>query len=196
MTPTMNAAAAARRVRVAALLHIEMPGHDIRLVDGSGVVSFDGQLFTGSDAVFGSWDQIDELTEEVGDSAPGIIVTLIPPAAIATADVAAAAMQGARVRVWIAVVDDDTGAVLPDPILQFEGEVDVATPELDRGERRVRYEIASVFDRLLEPDEGIRLSSGHHQSIFPTEKGFDQMTGTTLEKIWGPGSKAPVTTRV
>ncbi len=196
MTPQMKAALGARRVRGVGLAQIDFPGRTVRIADGSIAVNFGGQVFSGRDAVFGSFFGAETISEEAGDVAPGVDITLAPPAAVDTVVVADPGMQGARVRLWLAVVDDDTGAVLPEPELLFEGELDVAVPGLAKGSRIVRYEIASVFDRLLEPDEGIRLSSAHHQRIFPGEQGFDNMTSTPIDTIWGPGNRPPVATKV
>jgi hypothetical protein len=104
--------------------------------------------------------------------------------------------QGAPVRMWLAVVDPDTGIVVPSPELLFAGEVDVATLNQDRAELSVDIAVASVFERLFEPDEGARLADSFHQGIWPGELGLANMTGTPVAPLWGPGEKPPGITSV
>lgn len=192
MTPALTAALAQPVVLLTGLIKIVLPSHTILLCDGSGVVTWGSDTFTGIDPVFGTIGEVESLTEQMGDSIPGIEMTMLPPSTSAAVTLATAAMQGAPVNLWLAAVDRATGAVVPDPELLFAGELDTATLQLDRGSREVRFSISSVWERLFEPNEGATLSSSFHKSIWPGELGFDNMTGTVIRKLWGPGEKAPV----
>lgn len=196
MTPAMEASLAQQRVLLAGLIKITLPTHTIRLLDGAGVVTWGSETFTGRDAVFGTIGEMEALSEQVGDSIPGLELSLYPPSTSAAVDLIAAAMQGAPVRVWLASVDGATGAVVPDPELLFAGELDVPVLEADRGTRVLRMSIASAWERLFEPNEGAVLSDSFHQSIWPGETGFAAMTGTPITKLWGPGEKPPAATYV
>ncbi len=196
MTPQLKTALGARRVTITGLLEIALPGHTIRLCDGAGVVSAFGEIFAGCDGVYGTLGSIDNLAEAAGDTMPALAIELLPPSTSAAVDLCQPQMQGSRVKLWLAVVDADTGAVVPDPELLFVGEVDTMALSVGRGERRVAVEVASVFDELFAPDEGARLSDSFHQWVWPGELGLSQMTGTPIREIWGPGEKPPAATDV
>lgn len=190
MTPAMQAAMGAARVRLAGLLKIELPDHIIRLCDGSGVVTWGGETFTGRDPVFGTIGDVEALNEQIGDSIPGLDLTLLPPSTSAATTLASAAMQGAPASLWLAVVNDD-GGVLPDPELLFTGEIDQPVLAIDRGSRELSFSLASAWEHLFEPNEGANLSDTFHQSVHPGQRGFANMTGVETNKLWGPGNKPP-----
>lgn len=194
MTPQVFAALGSRWVLLAGLIRISLPSYTIRLLDGAGVVTWGAETFTGRDPVYGTIGEVEALNEQVGDSIPGLEIMLLPPSTSAAVSLATANQQGAAVRVYLAVVDAATGAVLPEPELLFAGEIDTATLEVNRGERSLSLSIASVWDRLFEPNEGARLSDAFHRSIWPSEFGLSNMSGTPITKLWGPGDKPPAAT--
>ena len=196
MTPQMDVALGAQRVMLLGLLEITFPSHTLRLCDGSATVSWAGKVFTGRDAVFGTLGEVEEIAEEAGDTMPGLDIVLMPPDLSSAVQLCNPSMQGAPVRVWLAAVNPETGAIVPDPDLLFAGEVDLPILEVDRGVRTVTMQIASVFERLMEPDEGMRLADAVHQSIWPGELGLANMTGTPIKKLWGPGDVPPSYTDV
>ena len=77
--------------------------------------------------MFGTIESIDSISDGTGDEAPQISLTLNPSRDAAVAQLAASAMQGSRVRCWLGVVSASTGIVVPDPLLLFDGKLDVAT---------------------------------------------------------------------
>ena len=196
MTPAMRASLGGRRIMIAGLVSIALPDHTIRLCDGSAAIRFDDDVFTGRDELYGVLGEVEAIGEAVGDQAPGVELTLIPPSLAAAAALASPVNQGATVLFWLASIDADTGEVVPDPDLQFTGEIDTAQLETDRGKQAVRIGVASVFERLLEPDEGARLSDSFQQQMFFGDLGLANMTGTPLVSIWGPGDRPPATTMV
>jgi len=190
MTPQMQAALAQRQLIMAGLIRITLPDYTLRLCDGA-LATWGAEVFLGRDDRYGAIGAIDVISETVGDQMPGMRLSLLPPSTTAAIDLATADDQGAPVRVYLAVIDAATGAVIPDPELLYAGEVDVSELELDRGSRTLNMTIASVWQRLLEPNEGAALSDAFHQSIWPGELGFENMTGTVIKKLWGPGEKPP-----
>lgn len=176
-------------------VRIAMPGdYALCLTDGAQEVVIDGETFVGEDPTFGAIDAIDVLTESIGDEAPEIQLSLLPPDGAASAELASADMQGCEVRVLFGAFDPATGAVVGTPEVLFLGEIDVPTIELGEGSRKVTYTIVSVFERLFEVAEGERASDGWHQSIWPGEKGLEYMTGTAKNLYWG--AKRPVGTQI
>jgi len=167
-------------------LRIELPNYTIRLLDGSASLVIDGETYVGRDETFGVIATISDLNEEIGDSAPEISVTLMPPDLPATAALANPAMQGSVARLMVGAVDPITGIVLGQPETVFLGEIDVPKIEVDQsGARTVEFTIVSVFERLFEVEEGQRASNGWHQSIWPGELGLEFMTGTDVNLYWG-----------
>jgi len=196
MTPQMTSALGQRRVLLAGLLRIDFPGWTLRLCDGSAALAWGSEAYTGKDARFGTIGAIEGISEEAGDTMPGLDLVLMPPSVSAAVDLAHPSMQGAPVRVWLAAVDAEAGTIIPDPELLFAGEIDTVTLEADRGTRSVAVNVASVFERLMEPDEGARLADSFHQWVQPGELGFQNMTGTTIDRLWGPGDKPPAAATV
>lgn len=191
MTPQMGTALAGRRVLLAGLLRIGLPGHTLLLCDGAGTLVFGGESYSGRDATFGTIGAMEAVAESAGDQAPGVDCTILPPDLAGAVALCQPGNQQAAVRIWLAAVDVETGLVVPDPELLFAGEIDTAALDIGRGQLAVKLGFASVFERLQEPDEGARLSDSFHQSIFPGELGLQNMTSTTITELWGPGDKPP-----
>lgn len=183
--PVLKAALAGEHVAIFGAIEMQLPGHTLRLLDGSGELVIEGQLYTGIDPVFGVLDSIGTHEEAIGDEAPTLTIGLLPPDASAAATLASALMQGSRVRIMMGVYDPATMTVVGVPEQLFLGEVDVPTFEIgEGGQRTVSYTVVSVFERLFEVREGERASDGWHQSIWPGEKGLEYMTGTDKNLYW------------
>ena len=174
-------------------VRIALPGYTLRLLDGSGVVTFGGETFTGEDATFGVLSTISGLTDGVGDEAPAFDITIIPPNDTAAATLAAATMQGAGVRLFRGAIDRATGLPLGDPYLVFSGEINVPVISSGPQGRSVEYQVVSVMERLFQEDEGAKLSDAFHQSIWPGETSFFDVTGIEQTIYWG---QAPVVSAV
>ena len=167
-------------------LKIELPSYTLRLLDGSASLQIGTEIYAGIDASFGTIASISELSEEMGDSAPEVTVTLMPPDVSATAVLSHPNMQGSVATIMVGAVDAATGAVIGTPEILFLGEIDVPTIGIDEsGARTVEFTIVSVFERLFETEEGQRASNGWHQSIWPGELGLEFMTGTDVNLYWG-----------
>jgi len=187
-TPAMETALSADFPLVCGLLKIELPEHTIRLCDGAGVVTFGGDTYVGRDPVFGTLAEVEPIGDGVGDEAPGLSFTLHPPRDTAAATLAGAAMQGSPVNLWLAAVNRATGAVIPDPLPIFSGELDQPVITVDKGSRELEYECVSGFERLFDNDEGIRLSDSWHRSIWPGEQGLANVSGIIKKVYWGVSS--------
>ena len=174
-------------------VRIALPGATLRLLDGSGVVTFGGETFIGEDPSFGVLGGISNLTDGIGDEAPAFEVTIIPPNDTAAGTLAAATMQGATVQLWLGAIDRATGTPLGDPYPFFAGEIDVPVIRSGPQGRAVDYQIVSVMERLFQEDEGAKLSDSFHQSIWPGETAFFDVTGIEQTVYWG---QAPVVATV
>lgn len=194
-TPAAEAALGARRAAVFGAVEMTLPGHDVRLIAGSIELEVFGEEFSGRDAVFGTIASVDAPKDGVGDEAPGLTITLLPPSGADIDAVAAAGMQGARVRLIFGPLDTLTGLVVPDPIVLFDGEVDVATPKWRKGAVEVAYRCGSVFTKFFELEEGIRLSDAWLQGVWPGALGLAFVTGVAEPVPWGTNDLGSVVTK-
>lgn len=192
LATAFDAEMAKDRVLVFGAVKIELPGYTLRLLDGSGVATFGGGTYTGFDATFGTLAAIGELSDGAGDQIPATSITILPPTNTAAATLAAPGMQGSIVTIHIGALNPVTGAVIADPYLLFIGEVDVPTITAGDSGRAVEYECVSISERLFAEDEGQRLVDGFHQSIWPGETGFFDVTGVEQTIYWGQQPPAGV----
>ena len=185
LTVAFDAALAGSSPTVFGAVAIALPGGNVNLLDGAGVLSFGGRTYVGRDATYGTLAAIENLTDGTGDEAPALSITLLPASDAAAASLAAPTMQGSQVLIHIGAVDPATGAVIPDPQLLFIGELDVPKIVLKANARELEYEVVSVFERFFQDDEGARLAPGYHKSIWPGELGLDDVTGVARTYFWG-----------
>lgn len=184
-TPAVEAALEADTPLVAGLLKIQLPDATICLLDGSGTLTIGGDTYVGADDVFGSLAAIDEITDGIGDQAPAISFTLHPADDAAAADLAGPLMQGSPVTLMLVAINRANGAVIPDPLVLFQGELDQPVLNIDKGVRELEYECVSSMERLFENKEGVRLADSFHQAIWPGELGLGNVTGIVKTIYWG-----------
>jgi len=189
LTPALDAAFSSDRMLIFGSVEINLPGYDLRLLDGSGILLVDGQTFVGEDPIYGVLDSIDELTDGLGDEAPALSINLLPASGAAVGQLASPAFQGSRVRVRVGAVSKETGLTIGTHLL-FDGELDVPVLTVGKGSRRLAFECVSSFERFFENDEGARLSDSFHQAIWPGETGFRNITGIEQTIYWGVATPA------
>jgi hypothetical protein len=166
-------------------------GMPLRLMDGSGQVTFAGRTFTGSDPVYGVLAALEPVQDGLGDEAPSLRIGINPPTPSASAMLAAANMQGQSVLVWIGTVTPATGSVVPDPLLIFAGNIDQGVVSIGLGTRSVALDCVSIWERLFEDLEGPRLNNAYHQSVYPGELGFEFVTSVQRQLPWGADTPRP-----
>jgi hypothetical protein len=193
MSPALDAALAQDRATIFGAIRMDLPGRIVRLLVSSGVVKFyvDGVLetFTGSDELLGVFSAIDTLTDGLGDEAPALSLTFMPAGDVAAAQLASVDMQGSAVRLWLGAIDPMTGTVLGDPLLLFNGLLDVATLKAGAdGKTSVDYEVTSIFEDFFLSDDGARLSDTFHQYLWPGELGCAFVTYVAQQIYWGTSS--------
>ncbi|KQM73439.1 hypothetical protein [Sphingomonas sp. Leaf20] len=196
LSPAMQVALASTVVRLFGAVQIDFPEYSLKLIDAPAAFKsapWDG--FLARDPVFGVLGGVDSISDGSGDEAPGISLTLLPSSATAAGNLVAANMQGSRTRCWLGVVDAATGIVVPDPMLVFDGVLDVATLNWGNKKRTVDYDIVSVFERFFDLEEGIRLSDSWLQSVWPGALGLSFVTGVTQTVPWGTNNLGSVVTK-
>lgn len=185
LSPALDNALAGQNPTTFGAAEIVLPTHTIRILDGSGVITFDSKTFTGSDPTYGSLDSVSEFTDGTGDEAPAITLTLAPAGDAAAADLASADMQGSQVSIWLGAVDPTTGLVIGEPYLVFLGVLDTATLKAGANSRLLDLEITSAFEWFFFNDDGVRLSDTFHRYLWPNEDGLSQVTGVAHQIYWG-----------
>lgn len=184
-TPAMNTALQQTFANLFGAIEINLPGKDIRLLDGSAAITIGSDVFTGSDDDYGTLHAIENFDDGMGDTAPRLNVSLLPASTLAAETMLDPAAQGSRIRVWLGAFVRETGAAVEDPILLFDGEIDQGTLKLGKGARSLEYECAGGFERFFENQEGARLAPGFHKSIWTGETGLDNVTGVQETIYWG-----------
>lgn len=183
--PLLTAALGLDNAIFFAAMKIDLPARSLYFLDGAGIVVIDGNTYRGEDSEFGTVNSIDIISEDIGDSAPEINVSLFPKDGVAAATLANPAMQGSVVTIMVGALNASTGLIIGQPEIKFLGEIDVPTLNVRQGERVVEFTAVSVFERLFEVDEGVRASDGWHQSIWPGERGLEYMVETDKNLYWG-----------
>ena len=195
LSPGLAAALEQDRVLLVGAIEMVLPSHTVRLLDGSGQVMIGGHLYSGRDAAWGVVDSVKGITESTGDTAPAITLGMIPASDTALADMLDPALQGSAVTVMLCAVSPITGTVLGDPYVLFLGELDVPTLKGGERDRRVEIKVTSVAERFFALEEGRRLSSSFHQSVWPGELGMDFVTGVEVTIPWGQKAQTSILTR-
>jgi hypothetical protein len=193
LTPALDSAFRSVAPILYGSVEINLPDYDLRLLDGAGILGIDGATFVGHDPVFGVLESIEELEDGLGDQAPAIAINLLPASEAAAGQLSSPTFQGSRVRIRIGAVDRATGLSIGTHLL-FVGELDVPTLTVGKGKRSLSFQCVSAFERFFDNDEGARLSDSFHQSIWPGERAFANITGIEQTIYWGVASPSGVGT--
>lgn len=185
LSPLLSAALAESRVMLFGAVRVALPGYTIRLLDGSGALTIGGELYQGRDASYGTLDTIEGIEEDMGDNAPTLTIGLIPATDAALAALIDPAVQGSEIQIMVGAVSMATGQPVGTPYQVFVGELDVPTIAWGENDRRLEYRVNSVGERFFQIEEGRRLSSAFHQSVWPGEKGLDHCTDVEITLAWG-----------
>ncbi|UAK24179.1 hypothetical protein [Sphingomonas nostoxanthinifaciens] len=186
LSPGLDNALTQERALIAMLIRAELPGHTMRLlVGGAGAISWGSDVYSDVDPIFGTIAAMDSFEDGAGDEAPDWSFSMYPPSNSTAAQLCSPTYQEAPVYVYLAAFSPFTGLLIPDPYLYQSFLWDVGTLMPDRQKREVDIQCVSMFERLLEDDEGARLSDAFHQSIHPGETGFANVTGNERDIYWG-----------
>jgi hypothetical protein len=171
-------------------VEIELAVGYLRLIDGSGEVTFSGLTFTGLDPTYGVLAAFDAVSDGFGNTAPALRVTINPPTADAAAILAGEDMQGRSVRIWLGTLTPGQG-VLAAPLLVFIGQVDQGVLAVGLGSRSLALDCVSIWELMFDDAQGTRLTNAFHQSAWPGELGFEYVTAVTRQLPWGADTPRP-----
>jgi hypothetical protein len=163
----------------------------LRLFGGSGEITVGGKTFLGDDPTFGVLSTLEAVQDGMGDQAPALRVTILPKTADAGAILGGQNMQGQSVGVWMASLDRSTGGSLDVPLLIFSGEVDQGVITVGQGTRAISLDCVSVWERLFDNDDAVRLTNAYHQKCWPGETGFEFVTSISRQLPWGQDLPVP-----
>jgi hypothetical protein len=181
---SMAAGLQADFIKTFVAIKIDLPNDTIRLIDGSGVVTFAHGTFYGSDPVGGTIVGLSPIEESLTNEAPRFQITLAPPNTDAMIKLATPRAQGSPVGVFFGLVNDQTGQVIGEPFRRA-GFLDFATIHADENQRVVEIECATEADRLFSATDGSRFNDSSHQSVWPGEDLFKYVAVAGDVPIWG-----------
>lgn len=183
LTPAMVAALSARRVRWVWLADVVVAEGHVRVWTGHGTITFNGDDYTG----IGSFGGVSQVEETSDLKATGITLQLsgVPPELL---QVALAQIRYNRsATVWLGLLDLDTGALIDDPIILFEGRTDNASITESGETASIQLAVENRLITLDRPRER-RYTSEDQQTYYPDDLGFDFVPALQTKKIvWGSG---------
>ena len=185
LPPALAAALRGDRPLLFGCVTINLPGYDLRLLDGSGQLMVGANLYVGRDPTYGVLDTIKGLADTLGDTAPAVTLGLIPSTTASLAALLDPGVQGSPVTIAMGCVDISTGTAVSAPYVLFTGELDVPNVTWDANDRRMEYKVTSVAERLFTTEEGRRLSDAFHQKVWPGELGMAFVTDVETYVPWG-----------
>lgn len=188
MTPAMIAALSAGRAMLTAFFELGLPSGTRHLLLGSTEVDWNGSTWKGYDPTIGSIAAPDDISEDMSGQAPNTSIDINISPSASRSDIAGPPVQLSTAKIWLAALQLDGSnhvSVVPDPELIFDGFVDQATINLNKGQDDVEYTLISAFDYFFEDSEGQRLNGQFHQSIWSGEKGLDNVNGIVKKIYWG-----------
>jgi hypothetical protein len=164
------------------LVEVVLPSGTVRLTD-AGVVAYGGQTYAGDHPTLGVLSSISGLKDGAANTTTRVDLVILPRSDQAVADLTAPTAQGSRVRVWFGAVDPVTGALIGEPELKFDGELDKAGFSV--GEAwSVTLECGTQAERQLEPNDDWRLNHPFHSAIWPGETGLIYVTNVAKKIYW------------
>lgn len=170
-------------VGITTLLEIKLPAHTIRVCDG-GEFYFQGELYKAEDDTFGTVAGAENYGDGEGDEAPAGSIIFYPKDNAAANILVSPDMQFSEVTAWAAEYVPETGAIINSQHL-LSALVDIPILKINRGERSVEFTLVSQMERFFNLNEGNRLSEAFHKSVWPGERGFDNMSGIERQIAWG-----------
>jgi hypothetical protein len=182
---TMAAGLLSPSLRTFVAVQISLPTGTIRLINGSGVVTFLGVTFGGKDPIGGTLKSLSSISESLATEAPRVQIGLYPPSVGAIADIAAVNAQGSPVMIWFGLVNPINGAVIGQPTLRFRGMTDVMREMATENERYVEIDCGTVFDRMFIGNEAARWIDSEHQAVWPGEDGCAHTAKAVNFPQWG-----------
>lgn len=195
MDAALVAAFQAPRPTKASLVRIDLPGAPLCLTDG-GFIRFDAgegegvETYIARHPVFGTLGKLPAIKDGAESETTRLDFILQPPSDTATAALASPALQGVRVQWWEGAVDQNTGTLIGQPLLKFDGEFD--KPRFRVGKTTsLTIECGTQAERQVEPNVDWRLNHVFHSSIWAGEMGLIFVDGIRRKMEWRSRPESP-----
>lgn len=186
LTAEFLAAISSNSIRPALFFEGEFTTGTLRFWSGQGEITWNNRTWEGN----GLQKQIRFPTETTDVEATGIEIQLSGVSIATTQLVLGSAAMGRPGRIWLAMLDE-SGEVIPDPYLVFDGKFDTAeiVENETEPEITIRYE-----SRLIDLDRGkeYRYTTESQKLFNNTDTGFDFVPGIQdWEGQFGPKARPP-----
>lgn len=172
----------------ATLVRIDLPGAPLCLTDG-GFCVFDAgegkglETYVDAHPVHGVLDSVPSIKDGADAETTRLDIVILPASGTGAAALASPTIQGVRVQWWEGALDWNTGLLLGQPNLKFDGELDRA--RLTVGDTwSLALECGTQAERQLEPNEDWRLNDAFHRVCWPGELGLVNVTNVTVKDEW------------
>ncbi|MGV3579992.1 hypothetical protein [Brevundimonas sp.] len=179
----------------ATLVRLDLAAGAVCLTDG-GFLVFDANEGEGPETYFdlhpdyGTLDSMPSIKDGADSQTTRVEVVLLPNSDVAVAALAHPTAQGTRVQWWEGAVDWQTGGLIGEPELKFDGEIDRA--RFTVGETwSLALECGTQAERQLEPNEDWRLNDAFHRICWPGETGLSNVTAITVKDEWRERPESP-----
>jgi hypothetical protein len=180
VTTGFATALAAAIIRPAVLVQIQFISSTLFLWSGKGSFTWNGQTWLG----VGSFGNITTVEEGSTIEARGTTLTLSGIDATVLSDSLTDLRQGLPVTVWLALFDA-TPAMIPDPVIIFQGRVDQPTISHDGKTFTIQINCESRLMDLNVPAER-RYTNEDQQRDYPNDRGMEFVNSIQEVTIyWG-----------
>ncbi len=165
----------------AILVDIDLGGGDVARWTDGGFVYWGEELYEARNE-YGVLSEVGEISDGVDGEASSCSITVIPADNDAFATFIAPGTQGALVNIHLAAVDFQTGLMVGEPDLLMRCELDV--PRLTMGGGALTLDTITEEARMLEINDERRLTDSFHQSVWPGDLGYSNVTGLKVKIYW------------
>lgn len=169
-----------------------IPAKTLRLLDGSGVLSWSGMSFVARDSDFGVWSGIgDPIEEEIAVQSPKFRAGFSGLSTLAITQLCQPQSQGAPVILYYGYFSLATGQPIATPVKWFVGAIDTCDIQVGESSVDVDVNVVSAAEYMMMNNEGARLNSAYHQTFFPGENGFAFVDNVQHQIPWGASGPRP-----
>ena len=169
----------------------DLPAKTLRLLDGSGSVTWGGMTFVGADGDYGAWLLCEQITEQMATEAPKFALTLGPLSDEAQQQTAQPTSQGAPVTLYGGYLDPVTLQPLGTPETVWSGMLDIGNLTLSQNKRTIALDVYCAAELMMQTDDGSKLTSSWHNQFYPNELGFQFVDFVTHPVPWGAQGPRP-----
>ena len=184
ISASLKTALQADRVYPILLAEATFDSGALRIWNGNGDLTALGETWTGTGLML-SISPAEE-TAEIRATGISIVLSGIPSAIISIA--LGEDYQGRAARVYVGAFDASTGAVITDPILAFQGQIDTMPIEESGDTATI---VLTVESRLIQLEKAsLRRYTAQDQKVeFPNDTGFDHVAAIQdVQIVWGVAS--------